>query len=157
MHGQTVCRCIWNDIWSNKRREFTKHHYEQHHLGQSEDWIVCVYLATCACNIWCNILSLISRSIRRHFKCSADMLIQTFPQQHAYLRQREGPSAVRRTSVDRWREPQACPPRGTRHGTRGGTGRSSSGSGWSGYCSPPNCGREGYTCWVHFIKVFTAA
>jgi len=45
------------------------------HLGQYEDWIVCVYLATTTCNVWRNMLSRICRSMECHFKSSGDTLI----------------------------------------------------------------------------------
>jgi len=33
-------------------------------------------VGSCTCNVWCNLLSRICRSIRHHFKCSIDMLIK---------------------------------------------------------------------------------
>jgi len=35
---------------SDRRREFTLRHNVQHHLGQSDDWIVCVSLVMRICN-----------------------------------------------------------------------------------------------------------
>ena len=43
-------------------------------LGQLENWIVCVLLATRTCNVWCKVLIRICRSIGRHFKYSGDTL-----------------------------------------------------------------------------------
>jgi len=51
-YGQPFCRTIWIDVWFNKRRKITLCHITQRHLGQSEDWIFCVSLATSTCNVW---------------------------------------------------------------------------------------------------------
>ena len=45
------------------------------HLGQLEDWIFCVSLATPTCNGWRNVLSHICQRIGHHFKRSVDTLI----------------------------------------------------------------------------------
>jgi len=49
---------------------------KQRQLGQSEDWILCILPTTRTCNIWCNMLSRICRSIRHHFKHSVDSIIR---------------------------------------------------------------------------------
>jgi len=43
-------------------------------LGQLEDWIFCVSLASRTCNVWRNMLSRIWQRMGRHFKGSVDML-----------------------------------------------------------------------------------
>ena len=49
-YQNAFCQTIWNDVWSHKRWEI-EHHKIQHLLGQSKDWIFCVSLATCTCNV----------------------------------------------------------------------------------------------------------
>ena len=51
-------------------------HIAQCHLGQSEDWIICVSLALYTCNVWRNMLSRICRSIEHHFKCSVNTILK---------------------------------------------------------------------------------
>jgi len=55
LYWKLVCQRIWNDVWPNEWQEFKISLHAQHHVGQSENWIVCVWLGTCTCNIWCNV------------------------------------------------------------------------------------------------------
>jgi len=50
-------------------------HNAQCHLGQLNDWIVCVSLATCTCIVWSNNLSRICWSIEHNYKRSVNTLI----------------------------------------------------------------------------------
>ena len=63
------------DVFSNKRWEIMLRLNTQHHLGQSEDWLVCVLLAMCTCNVWCDMLPRICQSIGCHIKHSVDTLM----------------------------------------------------------------------------------
>jgi len=80
MYRQSVCQTVWNDVMSDNRQEFTLRQYVQQHLSQSEDWIFCVSMVTCTCDVSYNTLSCICRSIKRHFKRSVDTLIDVFPE-----------------------------------------------------------------------------
>ena len=77
----------------------------QHHLGQSEYGIFCVYsLAICTCNVWSIMLSCFCQSIGRCFKHSVDTLIPCIPvccsissSSTGQRRRRRRPSTCRRT------------------------------------------------------------
>ena len=47
--------------------------------------LICVSMATCTSNVWCNVLSHICRSIGHHFKHSVDALIIILWKQLKYL------------------------------------------------------------------------
>jgi len=74
-HQQPVCLTIWNYVWPENKRQMTKHHNAQCHLGQLEDWIFCVSLSRPTCNIWRNVLSHTCRSIGCQFKRSINTVI----------------------------------------------------------------------------------
>jgi len=74
-YRQHVCRTIWNDVWSRQKEGSYVTSKQTRLLNQSEDWIVCVSLVMYTCIVWRNMLSLICRSIRRHFKRFVDTLI----------------------------------------------------------------------------------
>ena len=57
------------------RQEIVQRHYSQHHLSQSEYWIICVSLATRTWNVWHIVLSSICGSNGLHFKRDVDTLI----------------------------------------------------------------------------------
>jgi len=66
---QPVCRTIWNDIWSNKRREIT------HNVMKSNQNIESFKYCLLRALAMFDVLSCICRSIRHHFKCSVNTLI----------------------------------------------------------------------------------
>ena len=68
INWQLVCQTIWNDDWSNKRRDISLCHNAQCHLDQTEDWIFCVLLAMGTSNI----KPLCPHLLKRHFKHSVD-------------------------------------------------------------------------------------
>ena len=59
----------------DKRQKVMLCHNTWCHLGQSENLIFCVMLASCTCSIWQNILSRIYQNIGCLFKGSVDRII----------------------------------------------------------------------------------
>ena len=74
-YQQPICQTIWKDVWFNKMQKITYCYKAQCHLGQSEDWILCIWLSTHTCNVWRNVLYRICWSIAHQFKHSVDTLI----------------------------------------------------------------------------------
>jgi len=68
-----LCRTIWIDIWSKKRREIITHKIIR--ANQKTKSFVYRWLVMRTCTGWCNMLSCICRIIKRHLKRSVDMLI----------------------------------------------------------------------------------
>ena len=53
-NGSAMYLSDWNDVMSAKKRLFTLYMYQNvhRHFGQSENWILCVSMATRNCNVW---------------------------------------------------------------------------------------------------------
>jgi len=68
-----------SEMTSDKRRELMLRHNVQHHLGQTEDGIVCVSLVTRNWNVWRNALSRICRALDAN-SSSVDTLIRNYTQ-----------------------------------------------------------------------------
>jgi len=74
----TCVQTIWNNVWFNSMAEITYRHNAQHHLCQSEDWLVSVSLTTNTCSVCCNMLFHIFGCIGHHFKLSVDDVFVSF-------------------------------------------------------------------------------
>jgi len=71
-YRQPVCHTVWNEVWSEKRRENTLRHNTQHH---SKEWFVCLLLAMCTCIVWKKCFPTFFQIIGHHFKRSVNTLI----------------------------------------------------------------------------------
>jgi len=73
----TTCfwHTFWNDVWSDERklRNVITHNII---CASQKERVLCVLLALRTCNVWCNVLFRIRRSIGRHCKRSVNNVIE---------------------------------------------------------------------------------